>query len=155
MSGLSVRRLAIRVADWLATRTERALVEADIREEFEFHLSEIGLELAAQGVSGAAASAQSRARFGDTERLVREGGRVKAGGLMMLQRINLGLLIVLGIALVLVALPVGGAAVEPGRDRTGLRPPGAGGEFGPRTCVPRRSGEKARALRHSGGRHHA
>jgi protein involved in polysaccharide export with SLBB domain len=80
---------------WLSGRAERAAIEAEVREEFAFHMEKLEDELASQGVNGPAASAEVRARFGDVERLVRSATKVKAGGAVMLQKINLVLLVVM------------------------------------------------------------
>jgi protein involved in polysaccharide export with SLBB domain len=93
-------RAATLVIDWFTARAERAAVEAEVREEFDGHLRRIEEELVSQGMPLAEARGVSRARFGDTERLVRDATRIKIGDTLMLQRINLVLLVIVGAAVV-------------------------------------------------------
>ncbi len=85
---------------WLSGRADRQALEADLREEFAGHLGLIEQELISQGLSPEEARLGSRARFGDVERLVRDATKIKLGGSLMLQRINLVLLVVIGGAVV-------------------------------------------------------
>jgi len=106
--GLEPRRGAGRLAgaliEWLSGRAERAAIEADVREEFAFHVAKIEEELRAQGVEGTAAREQVQERFGDTERLVQSASRIKTGGTVMLQKVNLVLLVVVVACAVWMAL---------------------------------------------------
>jgi protein involved in polysaccharide export with SLBB domain len=89
---------------WVSGRAERERVACEVREEMGFHISKLEEELGAQGLEVGEVRARCRARFGDAERFVREGERIKSGDTIMLQRINLGLLVVMVVAVVVVAL---------------------------------------------------
>jgi hypothetical protein len=93
-------RMVGRAWSWLSGKADRQALEADLREEFAGHLGLIEQELISQGLSKDEARRAGRARFGDVERLVRDATKIKLGGSLMLQRINLVLLVVIGGAVV-------------------------------------------------------
>jgi hypothetical protein len=66
-------------------------VEADIREELAFHISEREGELIEGGMEPAEAAAAARAEFGDVDRVTAQCRGIQLGERIMLQRINLAI----------------------------------------------------------------
>ncbi len=83
-----------------STARSEAQIEAEIADEIEFHLEQRTRELVEQGRSEQDARAEAERRFGSVER-VRESCRwVQLGERIMLQRIQVGLNLVLVVAVV-------------------------------------------------------
>ena len=72
-------------------------IEDEIREELEFHLSEIADELKRQGMSHDEANRASMERFGDLDAYVKKCQRIKTGDRVVLQRILLATSVMLAL----------------------------------------------------------
>ena len=70
-------------------------VAGEIEVELAFHLEQRERELIALGLTPEAARAQALQRFGDIEKVRAECRRVQLGGRIMLQRVTLGILVIL------------------------------------------------------------
>src|SRR5689334_18759631 len=82
------------------TRAERseAQIEAEIADELEFHLEQRTRALVEQGLTEADARAEAERRFGSVERVRQTCRWVQLGERIMLQRIQVGLNVVLVVA---------------------------------------------------------
>jgi len=81
-----------------STARSEAQIEAEIRDELEFHLEQRTRELVEQGMGADEARAEAERRFGSVERVRQSCRRVQLGERIMLQRIQFVLNLVLIVA---------------------------------------------------------
>ncbi len=91
---MSIQRAAGALLPW-ATLRSAADIDADIREELEFHLAMRTEENERGGMSADEARRDAESRFGDFEARRRECQRIDLGPRLLMQRLQLGLLLLL------------------------------------------------------------
>ena len=81
-------------------------IEADIRDELNFHLEMLVEEEQRTGMSAEAAQQAARVRFGDLEQIQSACRRIHLGERILLQRVQVGLLVVLVLGLSIVGAAI-------------------------------------------------
>jgi hypothetical protein len=88
----------LRRFDWVIERRTTREVRDDVAEELAYHVERLREDLQRRGVEGAELERRVAERFGDVGRVANECTRIALQERIMLQRINLVLLIIVGLA---------------------------------------------------------